>query len=136
MKRPFCVTILLWLVLSLTVWSGLRLYSAIKWWSTLLEFASPPGPFYIAVSGGIWLIASKFLLWGIWQAKAWIRYALLGVGAAIVVWYWCDRLLFQMPGGNLVFALLGTVILLIVLSVCVFVPGTKTFFSKREAHDR
>jgi hypothetical protein len=70
-----------------------------------------------------------------WQARAWIRYALLGVGAAYIVWYWCDRLLFQMPGGNTVFVLLGTVFLLIILSVCVFVPGTKTFFSMREAHD-
>ena len=56
MKRPFSVTILLWLVLSLTVWSGLRLASAIQWWGTLLEFASPPGPLYIAISAGIWLI--------------------------------------------------------------------------------
>lgn len=135
MKRPFSVTILLWLVLSLTVWSGLRLYSALRWWSTLTEFASPPGPYYIAVSGGIWLMVSILLLWGMWQAKAWARYALLGAGAALTVWYWSDRLLLQRPSGNWPFALLSTVLLLIVLSVGVFVPGTKTFFSKREAHE-
>jgi UPF0716 family protein affecting phage T7 exclusion len=135
MKRPFSVTILLWLVLSLTAWSGLRLYSAIKWWSTLSEFASPPGPLYIAVSGGIWLVASILLLWGLWQTKAWVRFALLGAGAAFMVWYWCDRFIFQMSSGNWPFALLVSILLLIVLSVCVFVPGTRTFFSKREAHD-
>jgi hypothetical protein len=70
-----------------------------------------------------------------WQAKAWARYALLGAGAALTVWYWSDRLLLQRPNENLPFALVSTILLLIVLSVCVFVPGTKTFFSKREAHE-
>ncbi|MGB7876290.1 MAG: hypothetical protein WBL25_18040 [Anaerolineales bacterium] len=136
MKRPFSVTILLWLVLSLTAWSGLRLYSAIRWRETLLEFAAPPGPWYIAISAGIWLAASILLLWGMWQAVPWIRFALLGVGAGFTLWYWSDRLLFQMSSANWPFALLLTILLLIVLSICVFVPGTKTFLSKREAHDR
>jgi len=130
MKRPFSVTILLWLVLSLTAWSGLRLASAIQWWGTLLEFASPPGPLYIAISGGIWLIVGIGLLWGMWQANAWIRTALLGAGAGFSVWYWCDRLLLQTLRENWPFALAASVLLLIVLSVCVFVPGTKTFFTK------
>jgi hypothetical protein len=135
-RRPFSVTILLWLVLSLTAWSGLRLYSAIQWWGTLQEFASPPGPLYIAISAGVWLAASFLLLWGMWQVKAWIRYALLGAGATLAVWYWSDRLLLQRPSGNWPFVLVLTILLLAVLVVCVFAPGTKTFFSKREAHDR
>ena len=136
MKRPFSVTLLLWLVLSLTAWSGLRLYTSIQWWSVLLEFASPPGPVYIAASGAIWLIASLVLLWGMWQAKAWIRYALLGTGTALAIWYWCDRLLLQEPGRNWPFVLLMSVLLMIVLTVCVFVPGSKIFFSKRDSDDR
>ena len=135
MKRPFSVTILLWLVLSLTAWSGLRLYSAIRWWNALHEFASPPGPWYIAVSAAVWLIISIALLWSMWQAKAWARYTLLGAGAGLAVWYWGDRLLLQTPGANWLFALLTTILLLIILSVCVFAPGTKTFLPKREAHD-
>lgn len=117
-------------MLSLTVWSGLRVYSAILWWSTLAEFASPPSPVYIAISGGIWLIVSMLLLWGLWQAKAWIRYALLGAGAALALWYWSDRFLFQSPGGNWPFTLAATVLLMVILFVCVFVPGTKDFLSK------
>lgn len=136
MRRPFGVTILLWLVLSLTAWSVLRLYSAIQWWSLISEFASTPGPLYIALSGGFWLIVSVLLLWGMWQAKAWIRSALLGAGAALAAWYWGDRLLLQKPGMNWLFALMLTVFLLTILLICVFVPGTKTFFSKREANDR
>ena len=136
-RRPFSVTILLWLVLSLTAWSALRLYSALQWWSTLREFASPPGPWYIALSAGFWLIVSIVLLWGIARAKPWTRYALFGAGTIAMVWYWGDRLLLQRPNGNWPYILVLTVLLLIVLSVSVFSPGTKTFFfSKREAHDR
>ena len=135
MRRPFSVTILLWLVLSLTAWSGLRLYTAIQWWNALLEFASRPGPWYIAISAGVWLIVSITLLWSMWQAKTWARYALLGTGAGFAVWYWCDRLFLQMPGADWPFTLAATILLLIILSVCVFTPGTKTFLSKREAHD-
>ena len=136
MKRPFSVTILLWLVLSLTAWSGLRLVTAILWRSTLHEFTPSPGPAYIAISGAAWLLAGIGLLWGMWQAKVWIRSALLGTGAGFFVWYWCDRLLLQFPHTNWPFALAITILILIFLSVCVFLPGTKTFFTKREAHDR
>ena len=136
MRRPFSVTILLWLVLSLTVWSGVRLYSAIHWWSTLAEFASPPGPLYIAATGGVWLIASMLLLWGVWQAKSWVRYALPGAGAALAVWNWSDRLLLQRPNVNWPFALAATFLLITVIIICVSVPGTLEFLSKREAHDR
>jgi hypothetical protein len=136
MKRPISVTIILWLVLSLTAWSGLRLATAILWRGTLLEFASSPGPAYIAISGALWLLAGIGLLWGMWQAKAWIRSALLGTGAGFFVWYWCDRLLLQFPRANWPFALAVTILLLILLSVCVFLPGTKTFFTKREAHEQ
>ncbi len=136
MKRPFSVTILLWLVLSLTAWSGLRLYSAIRWWSTLIEFASPPGPWYIAISGGFWLIVSVLLFWGMWQAKAWIRYALFGAGAGYPVWYWCDRLLFQVSSANWPFMLIGTALLLILVMICITHPRTKSFFTQRENDDR
>jgi hypothetical protein len=136
MKRPFSVTILLWLVLSLTAWSGLRLYSSIQWWSTLFEFASPPGPWYIAISGGFWFIISVILLWGMWQAKAWIRQALFGAGAGFTAWYWCDRLIFQEPSANWPFMLIGTVLLLVLVMICVTHPRTKSFFTKRENNDR
>ena len=136
MKRPFSVTILLWLVLTLTAWSGLRLSTAILWWGTLLEFAESPGPLYIAVSAGVWLVVGIGLLWGMWQAKAWTRYTLIGVGAGFGIWYWCDRLLFQSARENWPFATGATVLLLIVVIVCIFHPSTKEFFTQRENYDR
>jgi len=136
MKRPFSVTFLLYLVLCLTAWSGLRLASAIQWWGTLLEFAAPPGPLYIAISGAVWLVAGIGLLWGIWQAKTLIRVALAGVGAGFVLWYWCDRLLLQASRANWPFALGTTLLLLVLVMICVAHPGTRSYFTQREKHDR
>ena len=135
MRRPFSVTILLWLVLSLTAWSGLRLVTAIQWWNTILEFEASSGPFYIAVSGGAWLFVGIALLWGIWRKKAWTRYALLGTGAGFTVWYWCDRLLLQAPNENWLFVLGATVLLLVIFMICVLHPSTTDFLTQRERHD-
>lgn len=134
MRRPFSVTILLYLVLCLTAWSGLRLVSTIQWWGTLDEYAAPAGPVYIAITGGAWLVAGAGLLWGMWQAKSWIRVALLGVGAGFDAWYWCDRLLLQTPRANWPFALGATFLLLILVIICIAHPGTKEYFIKRERH--
>ena len=135
MKRPFSVTILLWLVLCLTAWSGLRLATAFQWRQTLMEFASSPRLLYIAVSAGIWLIIGISLLWAMWQVKAWVRFALFWAGAAFGVWYWCDRLLLQTSRANWPFALGATVLILSLVIICVVHPRTKTFFTQRERHD-
>jgi len=129
MKRPFSVTILLWLVLSLTAWSGLRLASAILWWGALLEFASPPGPWYISISAGVGLVTGIGLLWGMWQAQPWIRAALIGAGAGFTLWYWCDRLVIQSLHANWPFALGATALLLVIVMICVAHPRTKEFFT-------
>lgn len=128
MRRPFSVTILLWLVLSLTAWSGLRLASAILWWGALLEFASPPGPWYISISAGVGLATGIGMLWGMWQARPWIRAALIGAGAGFALWYWCDRLLFHIFRVNWPFALGATALLLVIVMICVAHPRTKEFF--------
>jgi hypothetical protein len=133
MKRPLCVTILLWLVLSLTAWNGLRLWTAIQWWKSLQEFETPPGALYIAASAGIWLVAGLMLFWGTRRGKAWARIGLVGAAAGFSVWYWCDRLFFQAPRANWPFALGATVALLVVTVVCTWLPEAKIFFSKKHS---
>ncbi len=139
MKRPLCVTILLWLVLSLTAWGGLRLWSALHWWDDLQRFGAPPGALYIAASGGVGMLTGMGLLWGTWRRKAWARIGLFGAAVGFTVWYWCDRLFFQYPRANAPFALGVTTILLLVAAGCAWLPQTKMFFSKpsskREANE-
>ncbi len=41
-KPPFRVTLLLWLVLFLTAWNALRLWTALAWHNVLNEFSAQP----------------------------------------------------------------------------------------------
>jgi hypothetical protein len=129
MKRPFSVTFLLWLVLSLTAWSILRLATAIQWWRILMVSASPPGPLYIAISGGFWMLVSLVLLWGILRSRAWVRVVLIVASAGFSIWYWSDRLLLQSLHDNWPFALGATILLLIIVMICVAHPRTKAFLA-------
>lgn len=136
MKRPLSVTIIYWLVILLTVWSGLRLLTFYLWQDTLVEFIKRPGPFYLISSAGFWFIISLFLIWSTWTRKRWIRYVLIGTGTALTIWFWFDKLLLQHSQVNLFFLVLLNVFLLILLSVCVLLPNTKIYLTQREAHDR
>lgn len=136
MKRPFCVTISLWLVLTLSVWSSFRLAAAIRWWNTLVDLASRPGPLYIAASGVIWLIAGIALLWGIIRRQSWSRLATLSSGITFTIWYWGDAYLFQMPRENWLFSLGASMGILGFIIVCSLLPNVKKYFEDREDHDR
>ena len=133
-KNPFSVTILLYLVLSLTVWSALRLVASIQWWRTLQAYTATVLLLYMAVSAGIWLAAGVSLQWGLWRKKAWARKALFGAGAGFAVWYWCDRLFVQWPHNNWMFALGATLLYLIIGMIGLMHPKTKKYL-QRENYD-
>src|SRR5829696_4038152 len=48
-KRPFGVTLFLWLVLSLSAWGLLRLFAAWRWWDVLTEFHARLSPLYLSI---------------------------------------------------------------------------------------
>jgi hypothetical protein len=141
-KRPTSVTLLAWMVLSLTVWNGLRLYAAITQWDLLRKYAFRPsihtvgiitlavgiGPFYIAASGAFWFLAGLPLVWGLFRGKPWARPTLLAEAVAYAAWYWFDRLAFQFPHPNWPFALAATLLLLGFTGFTVFRRRSITFF--------
>lgn len=127
--RPTRVTLLQWLVLFLTAWNGLRLWTAIAWRSVLVEFAAQPAPVYAAVSGAAWMGAGSILLYGIWQRKPWATFLLLGVATGYTAWYWIERLAFQEQRPNWLFAL---ILNLVLLAFIIFTSNSLT----REAHKR
>jgi hypothetical protein len=112
-KLPFGVTLSIWLVLFLTAWNGLRLWTAIAWQKTLFEFSTNPGPVYVAVSGTIWLIVGLTLSWGLLLGKAWAGKILVAAAAGYSVWYWSERLVWQVPRSNWPFAVAVNLILLV-----------------------
>jgi hypothetical protein len=129
-RRPFGVTLLLWLVLSLSAWGAVRLIAALRWWNVLNEFEARLSPLYLSVTGAGWILAGAVLLWGLFGGKLWAVRAIL---ASIFVWilqYWFERIFYESPRANLLFALIVTVLLFIVTLISAFNRKTKEFFSR------
>jgi hypothetical protein len=135
-KRPFSVTLLLWLVLSLSAWGLVRLIAALRWWDLLNEFGARLSPLYLSITGAAWMVAGAVLLWGLFSGRSWTRLAIL---SAICVWliqYWIERIFFESPRANLVFALIASILLLIVTLISVFNRKTQEFFIRSEEHEQ
>ena len=135
-KRPFGVTLLLWMVLSLSAWGLTRFVAALQVWGLLYEFNASLGPLYLSITGAGWSVAGGVLLAGIWVGKGWARWAVV---AAVFIWlieYWLERILFQSPRANLPFALACSVIFMVSAWILAILPGTILFFAKSEEHEQ
>jgi hypothetical protein len=128
-RPPFRVTLLYWLVLIMSAWNGLRLWTALAWQDVLTEFSASPPPILTAISGGVWMIVGIILVWSIWQKKDWAVNLLVGVAAGYSVWYWVERLTWQNPHPNWAFAVIVN------LAGIVFILFNARLLS-REAHER
>jgi len=137
MKRPFGVTLMSCLVLSLIVWSTVRLIAIVRWWRILQIYSHAYVPLYVSCSALVWLAVGLVLLWGIKEKKNWILNALIGTGACYMVWYWIDRFFIQWQHENWLFALSANILLLVLGMISVTDTKTKIFLNKkREIHDR
>jgi hypothetical protein len=112
-KLPFRVTLLYILVLTLSAWNGLRLWTALDWHNTLDEFSARPTSAVIAISGAVWMVTGIILIWSIWQKKAWAAKLLLGAATGYSVLYWSERLIWQSPHPNWLFAVIVNLALFI-----------------------
>lgn len=113
MKRPFSVTLTGWVVLILTSWNAIRLWTSIAWNDVLTEFSVRVAPTVSAVIAAIWVVGGVVLLWSMWRKKDWSAKFLLGMAAAYTVWYWSERLILQNPRANVPFAVILNLILLV-----------------------
>ncbi len=111
-NRPIAIILESILVFVFTAWNGLRLGETIFFEKTLVDYHARPGPFYIAVTGGIWLLAGLALLWGLWSGKTWSQSITFVAALSYALWYWLDRLIFQSQDINWIFSLVTTFVLL------------------------
>jgi hypothetical protein len=135
-KRSFGVTLLLWLVLSLSVWGLVRLLAALHFWDELNEFGASLSPLYLSITGAGWAVAGGVLLWSLFSGKLRAR---LAISLSIFLWlmgYWIERLFFEAPRANLLFALIASALLLTITFVSAFNRRTKEFFIKSEEHEQ
>jgi len=135
-KRPFGVTLFLWLVLSLSGWGLLRFLAALRWWDVLIRYQARLSPLYLSITGTGWAVAGLLLLWSIWTGKRWAHPA---VPIAVSLWlvaYWIERLFFQAARANLPFMVVFSVLLLIVTLISTFNRNTKLFLIRSEEHEQ
>lgn len=135
-RRPFSVTLLLWLVLSLTVWGAIRLLATLRAWDVLHEFDARLSPLYLSSTGAGWLLAGIVLLWGLFSARHWTSRAILIAVSLWLILYWVERLFFQAPRANLFFTLLASIVLLFVTFVNVSSSKTREYFTRSEDHEQ
>ena len=115
MKRPFSVTLSMWLVLILAFWNALRAWTALAWQDVLTEFSARMPATLIVFASLFWLMIGIVILLGIWQKKTWSKNLLLGAAAGYTVWYWSERLIWQNPRPNIPFAVIINLACLIVI---------------------
>ena len=135
-QRPFSVTLLLWMVLSLSAWGAIRSFAALRWWDVLYEFNASLSPLYLLVTGIFWGIAGIVLLWSLWNGKAWSLGAINGLVLLWLAQYWIERLFFQSPRANLPFAVVSSALLLAVTFAITTNRHIKNFFTKSEEHEQ
>ena len=137
-ERPFGVTLLAVLVLSLSVLSLLRFGSAISQWDILAEFAPHPGPLFIMLTGLLWTLIGFPLFLGLWLGYSLALRAALPSSAIYASYYWLDRLSYQfrLEPNNWLFALGATIIVLVFTVIIVTHPSTKMFFDVSIGNDQ
>lgn len=135
-KRPFGVTLLLWLVLSLSAWGAVRLLAALRLWNELNEFKAHLGPLYLSMTGVGWIVVGAVLLWGLFSGKWWIQRAIPASVTFWIVQYWIERVIFESPRANLLFALIFSILLFIVPLISAFNRKTKAFLIRSEEHEQ
>lgn len=114
-KRPFLVTLLAVLVLTITIVNLLRLVNTIALWSFL---SGIPGvsPFYLAVTGLVWTLLGVALVWGLWAGKPKAPRATRVLTVFYLGYEWLERIVFAGSGNELqswpFFAILSIIFIL------------------------
>ncbi|MBK8784216.1 MAG: hypothetical protein IPO22_21030 [Anaerolineales bacterium] len=115
MKRSFPVTLIQLTVLIILISNVISAWTVLAWRDVLTEFSASLPPIVAAIIGGVWVVTGCTLFWGIWQAKVWAGKMLLGAAISYTFWYWSERLFFQNPRPNTIFAVIVNLGLFIII---------------------
>ena len=135
-KRPFGVTLLLWMVLTLIVWGGVRFVASLRWWDILVEFESSLSPLYLSVTGAGWSVVGCVLVWSMFTGKGWARWAILISANLWLLEYWLERIFFQSARVDLPFALTSTIFILTITLISTLHKSTRDFFARSEEYEQ
>jgi hypothetical protein len=135
-RRPFLVTLLVLVVLSITTVHLVRLIQTILLWDFL---SSLPGvsPGYLAVTGLIGVALGLPLSCGLWRGHPLAPALARGLGVLYGLYWWLEKLLIAQSAERLVnwlFSLVFSIALLSLIFLTFLLPGVKAFFG--ELHER
>lgn len=126
---PRSVTIILFFVLSMTVWEGIRVWTAFTNWEILSRFRA--NPIYIFATGIIWFILGIVLILLIFKGHRYTLASGFALSLLYALWYWLDRLVIQVtPAPNITFSIVVTIITLVVFNTILFWPSSRAFFKE------
>lgn len=130
MRRSLPVTLLALIVLSLSVWNGLRSYAAGASWDLLTELGATPGPLYIFLTGLFWTATGLIVFRGLWLGRTWARKATWLYVALYLTQFWADRVLYRTSERmqNLVLILVIQLIFLGLTAWALLGPRPNSFF--------
>jgi hypothetical protein len=135
-KRPFGVTLLVWMVLSLLVWGALRFSATLRGWDVLVEFRSDLSPWYLSITGAAWAVVGGVLLVSLFLGKKWTARAILTSISIWLIEYWIERVFYQSPRANLPFAVVGSFLILGITLISTLHKSTQNFFTRSEEYEQ
>jgi hypothetical protein len=135
-KRPFGVTLLVWMVLSLLVWGALRFSATLRGWDVLVEFRSDLSPWYLSITGAAWGVVGGVLLASLFLRKKWTARAILTSISIWLIEYWIERVFYQSPRANLPFAVVGSFLILGMTLISTLHKSTQNFFTRSEEYEQ
>jgi len=131
-KRPFSVTLLAGLVLSITIVHLVRFISALTLWNFLTVLPGKP-PLYLVLTGLIGTLAGALVFWGLWTGKP---RSPLATRLLIVVYLslqWFEQILSVRAGNefeNWPFSVGMTLVVLIFVFWTLSHAGAKAYFGE------
>jgi hypothetical protein len=126
---PASVTILAVLVLLLTFWYAIRIYSTIVNWQVLIEFEAIPA--YILGTGIFWALVGAGLFIIFWRGITYAAPVGTAAAAGHFLWYWFDRLVMQLsPAPNEMFSLIVSTLFMAAFIIVLNIPASRSFFNK------
>lgn len=133
-RRPFAVTLLAVLVLTIAALFLLRLVQAIAWWDFLAGLPEI-SPLYLVLTGLLWSLAGLPLAWGLWRGYAGAPRAARLLALAFTGYFWLERIWLANPDGTMAnwpFSAAASAILLALVFWILARPGVKAFFGERD----
>lgn len=136
-KRPFSVTLLTLLVLTITILHWIRFFMALSWWD-FLETLPRVSPLFLTLTGFIWGVAGLPLIWGLWLGLRWAPQATIMVSLLYSTYYWIDRIFvanFAVDRGRWPF-LAGMTLLLLVFVLLTLTRSDSRYFFQRVKREK